>query len=487
MNKPANALLDNPLFCNWPDGLIAVGDNGKIIALSHSAIRILGWSYEDCYNQSPHEVLCAQDREHAHTEDECHFSHLAADDEVRSSLWKKRDGNYISVDYRMIDIKLEHCACLISFLDNSERIHNQAEMQKFTEYSEKSPSPIAEFDQYGQLLFGNTIMNELLHEYDFNDMGHANFLPENIADICQNVVANKDSEQASIATCEYCVKGRYYNWHFQPLESDDEVTVMGYAFDISEQKAAQALAEERKNQSRKEFFAKMVHELRTPLNAIVGFSNILLSRIGNKLDERELDRLKAIKNAGLQLNDLVTDTLDFSKIESGKMTLDISEFPISDICEDVHEQMATLAKQKNLSYQYKSFTEKPICSDRTKVRQIIVNLVSNAVKYTLEGKVNLMLSETVDPELGDCFQIVVLDTGIGIPQEKIPKLFTSFEQVESEETRDIQGTGLGLALVKDLVCLLGGKINVTSSEGEGSSFEVLLPYSASLAGEEVHY
>ena len=225
----------------------------------------------------------------------------------------------------------------------------------------------------------------------------------------------------------------------------------------------------------------MSHEIRTPLNAIIGFSNLLISRIEDKVTEEEINRLKSIKNAGLQLADMVTDTLDFNKIESGKMTLEISEFSVAEVGEMLHDQMQTLASQKNIDYQFKSLTDATICSDRSKVRQIFTNLISNGIKYTPDGSVNVLVSETIDRDLDSCIQIVVLDTGIGIAAEKLPTLFESYEQVESEATRSIQGTGLGLALVKDLVQLLGGKISVTSELNYGSSFEVLLPYSTSFS------
>ena len=478
-------LDDNPLFKHWPDGLIAIDHQGHIIAISESATQLFNWTIEEIRGKKPHHVLCVETRESAHSEDECPLSNRAShsDDSgslFQSSTWAKSDGNYFSVDFRIIEFSLNDIAYLISFIDNDDRLHNQAEMEKFTAYAESNPSPIAEFDTFGQLLFGNTAMGNLLDKYDFDEEGQARVLPKNTDDICEAICTATTTDidsTNSITIAETHIEDRYFNWHFQPLHTSEGVSVMGYAFDVTDEKLALEQAEQQKNQSRKEFFAKMVHELRTPLNAIVGFSNILLSRAAKKLSDHELQRLQAIKTAGLQLNELVTNTLDFSKIESGKMSLDVSEFSILEVCEALHEQMLTLAQQKGLEYKFTSLTEKTICSDKTKIRQIIINLVSNAIKYTPEGKVNLMLSETLDDEMGECFQIVVLDTGMGIPKENIPTLFDSFEQVENKQSRDIQGTGLGLALVKDFTQLLGGKISVTSTLGEGSSFELLLPYS----------
>ena len=467
---------NNPLFKSWPNGLIAVNHSGKIVALSIHAQEITGWDAVDAYQKTPHEVFCSNSRGFAHKPEDCPLLLKNLSDELCSFIWKKKNGENLSVDAQKIEIHIEECAYFIHFIDNSERLHNQEELSTFYEYVNNSPSAIAEFDIEGQIIFSNDAFNQHLEEFDFNDIGRANILPENIEEICARAIESENLDFHFQA--EKKINQKFFRWQFQTIESSESRSLLGYAFDITALKEAEALAEERKNQSRKEYFAKMVHELRTPLNAIVGFSDILLSRTANKLSEQEIKRLKSIKNAGLQLNDLVTDTLDFSKIESGKMSIDISEFSISEVGMSLHDQMHTLAEQKGLEYNYIPSTQRTVFSDKIKVRQIIVNLVSNAVKYTKSGTVDLAISEIVDQELNECFLISVRDTGIGIPEDKIPKLFISYEQVESEATKDIQGTGLGLALVKDLVNLLGGKINVSSVLNEGSQFDVLLPYSS---------
>ncbi len=471
-------LINTLLFTKWPNGLIAVNQQGRIIAFSERATKITGWTRSDYYKKTPHELLCTNTRQYSHSEEDCPLKPSNINDEFISVYWKKKDGENISVDVQAFDLNLEDANYLIQFIDNSEREHNQEELDKFSEYVNKNPSAIAEFDSIGQIIYGNDAFNTYLDKFDFNDLGQANILPDDIETLCSQTFDRGELNQTGSAVIKE-VEDHFIRWHFQLIETAGTHSILGYAFDITAQKQAELLAEKQKSQSRKEHFAKMVHELRTPLNAIIGFSDILLNRVSNKLSEHEIKRLQSIKNAGLQLNDLVTDTLDFSKIESGKMSLDISEFSISDVARALHEQMNTLAEQKGLLYNYESNSTRTLFSDKTKVRQIIVNLVSNAVKYTKNGQVDLVITETADLELEECFKISVHDTGIGIPEDKIPSLFTSYEQVESEDTKNIQGTGLGLALVKDLVNLLGGKINVSSLVGKGSSFEVLLPYSSS--------
>lgn len=478
-------------FLKWPDGLIAVDHSGTIVAVSPKAEAILQWSESELKGRNLHQTLCAQNRGQQHDIDQCRL--LAKDslsNELASTVWQCRDGHYLSVDFRHIDIQYQNANVLLSFISNSERLHNQEEMQKFAEYVESSPAPIAELDSDGQLLFGNSAFQALLLEHGFNDLGLANVIPTNIEELCHTALSPErplDADEHVIAEVKHL--DHFFSWYFHPLmsngesveESDKESTVLAYAFDVTEQRQAEHLAEQQKSQARKEFYAMMVHELRTPLNAIIGFSNILLSRAKGKLSEKELDRLQSIQTAGYQLNELVTATLDITKIESGKMTLDISEFGVAESCREIHNQMQTLAEQKQLSYTTRFESEQAICSDKTKVRQVLINLISNAIKYTPDGEVSLVVEEKTHKELGNCIAVAVSDTGVGIPEDKISSVFVSFEQVADAKTRGMQGTGIGLSLVNDMMCLLGGVINVTSVYGEGSTFEVLLPYSATFS------
>ncbi|WP_086929546.1 PAS domain-containing sensor histidine kinase [Agarilytica rhodophyticola] len=463
---------DNNWFNNWPDGLIGLDRENRIVELSPMARTILGWTLEELDGQNFHTALCSETHTANHTQEECGVISANPSSETASTLWLHRNGHDVSIDFRNIHVGFGRANRVISFVDNSTRSHTREELEKFSQYVEKSPAPMAEFVIDGQLLFGNTALQELLLEYGFDSNGDAYALPRNIDEVAKGLQA---SEQA-YDTLELELDNQVFLWHFHLLTANENPTLVGYAFDITAQKMAETLAIQQKAKARKEFYAKMVHELRTPLNAIVGFSDILLARTEGKLSNEELEQLKLIKKAGCQLNELVSATLDVTKIESGRMSLNISDFAISDLCEETKEQVASLAQEKNLCLRYTSSTDLRIFSDKTKVRQILINLLSNAIKYTNEGSVHLVASEKTDLELGECLSLSVSDTGIGIPADQIQKLFQSFEQVDDERTIDIEGTGLGLALVNNLVELLGGNISVTSNYGIGSTFEVLIPF-----------
>ncbi|MEK6679374.1 MAG: ATP-binding protein, partial [Nitrospirota bacterium] len=220
-----------------------------------------------------------------------------------------------------------------------------------------------------------------------------------------------------------------------------------------------------------EFLANMSHELRTPLNSIIGFSDILFD--AENLDEREKKYISNIHTSGRHLLDIINEILDFSKIEAGRMTTNFEEFPVKEIFDEAVSVMShgILKKKLNIGIDIDKEVS-TIVSDRTKVKQIIYNLLANAVKFTPEeGSVSVSAVRTAS----DYIQISVKDTGIGIDKKDHDKIFRPFEQVDGSLSRNYEGTGLGLALTKRLVEFLGGSIWFESESGKGSTFYFTLP------------
>lgn len=224
-----------------------------------------------------------------------------------------------------------------------------------------------------------------------------------------------------------------------------------------------------------EFLANMSHELRTPLNAILGMSEGLLEEVYGSLNKQQQKSLKTIEKSGKHLLELINDILDISKIESGKLTLQIAPCHIRSLC----TSSLTFVKQQALKKNIKLITsieEEPevIPLDERRMRQVLINLLNNAVKFTPEGgKVVLEVRFTDNPAT---IIFSVIDTGIGIASEDLGKLFQVFTQLDSSLNRIQEGTGLGLALVKRISELHGGSVKVTSELGKGSCFSVILPY-----------
>lgn len=222
-----------------------------------------------------------------------------------------------------------------------------------------------------------------------------------------------------------------------------------------------------------EFLASMSHELRTPLNSIIGFADVLLEGIDGELNERMHEDVQLIRNSGQHLRELIGDILDMSKIEAGMMELRYEKIDLSELRQDIEGFARTqlMAYGKELEFKMKVGPEVgTIEADRTRFKQVVFNLVSNAIKFTAEGRVTL--SMTV--ENGDLL-VHVEDTGIGLEEENIPIIFEQFRQVDGSLTRTAGGTGLGLPISKSLVDLHGGEIWVESDVGEGTSFFFTVP------------
>ena len=229
------------------------------------------------------------------------------------------------------------------------------------------------------------------------------------------------------------------------------------------------------NRVKDEFLASMSHELRTPLNAISGYSQLLLEGLHGSINERQQRDLGIVRSSCDHLLGLITDILDVSKIESGQFTLHLESVDVSDVCKASMEFVNQFAEQKNIEMDYSTSEDEPvILADAKRLKQILVNLLNNAVKFTPEkGRIKLEVRTDVSAGL---MRFSVTDTGIGISAEDLPKLFKPFVQLDGSLSRQYQGTGLGLSLVKRLVEIQGGSVDVQSEAGVGSCFTFVLPW-----------
>lgn len=224
-----------------------------------------------------------------------------------------------------------------------------------------------------------------------------------------------------------------------------------------------------------QFLANMSHELRTPLNSIIGFSRVMLKGIGGPLTEMQEQDLTTIYNSGNHLLSLINDILDQAKIEANELTLKSAPFDVKPMVENVKSIAVGLMKDKPLQLFVEVAPNLPQAyADETRTRQILLNLVSNAVKFTPEGSVTVRIY-TVQEGDQTFIRADVVDTGIGIAQKDMPILFEQFRQVDNSLTRTVGGTGLGLPISKSLAELQGGKLLVSSEVGKGSVFSVLVP------------
>jgi signal transduction histidine kinase len=226
------------------------------------------------------------------------------------------------------------------------------------------------------------------------------------------------------------------------------------------------------NKHKSDFLANMSHELRTPLNAIIGFSEVLIEKMFGEVNEKQLDYLNDIHSSGKHLLSLINEILDLSKIEAGRMELDLSEVNVPDTLSSAMTLVRERAQNHGITL---SLDVDPqvgaVHADARKVKQVVLNLLSNAVKFTPDGG-RVAVRATLDT---DCVEVAVRDTGIGIAPEDQAAVFEEFTQVGRDYTKKAEGTGLGLALTKRIVELHGGRIWLESAPGEGSTFAFTLP------------
>jgi signal transduction histidine kinase len=226
------------------------------------------------------------------------------------------------------------------------------------------------------------------------------------------------------------------------------------------------------NQHKSDFLANMSHELRTPLNAIIGFSEVLLEKMFGEVNEKQLDYLQDIHSSGKHLLSLINDILDLSKIEAGRMDLDIAEFDLRSALQNAMTLVKERAQRHGIELNLEADEAISVFrADERKFKQIMLNLLSNAVKFTPEGgKIGVRAKP-----VGNAVEIAVSDTGVGIAPEDQKIVFDEFKQVGRDYTKKAEGTGLGLALTKRFVELHGGSIRLESTPGKGSTFTVTIP------------
>lgn len=261
-------------------------------------------------------------------------------------------------------------------------------------------------------------------------------------------------------------------------ESNNELTVAKNNAELKTQIAENAV------QAKQQFLSNMSHEIRTPMNAIVGFTNVLLK---TELSTKQTEFLRAIKSSGEALTVLINDILDLAKVDAGKMTFEKRAFKMEDSISSMLHLFETRIHEKDIAFvkEYDSKIPAVLLGDPVRLHQIVLNLVSNAEKFTTKGKITVSVNLLREDEEKVTIQFSISDTGIGIPADRIEDIFENFEQASTGTSRLYGGTGLGLAIVKQLVEPQGGSISVKSTLGVGSTFSFILDFDKTNAEVEL--
>ncbi|MCG8669340.1 MAG: ATP-binding protein [Pseudomonadales bacterium] len=364
----------------------------------------------------------------------------------------------------------------ISDLKDKERAL-VAQKQSFEELVQVLPVMINSFGENGECNLWNRCCEEVLG-YSFKDVQAEpnimeKFYPD--SEVCEKVIQAISNPNGEFHEYPVIVKNgseRVQMWSNFMLSSG---MMIGCGVDVTERAL---LIDELNtaNRHKSEFLTNVSHELRTPLNSILGFTKILISQLSEKLNDRHRDALETVHRNGTHLLNVINDILDLSKIEAGKMEVDISDVDLDEVLEAEVGFLRSLAEDKGLRIRSEISSETiNIATDKNKLIQVLHNLGSNAIKYTEEGSVTLSANIISDEKLGECVKITLADTGIGIHPKDQKNLFREFVRIAEVREKHIQGTGLGLVISSKMVQVLGGRIELESVHGKGSAFSILLP------------
>lgn len=384
------------------------------------------------------------------------------------------DGTVLERDYIPIFVDKTYRGHMWLYRDVTERKRVQQHIMRLASLTEESPHPIVRVNCSFMVEDSNQAGKKFLCHQDERYTLH----PRWHATVKQCLSEKHVLEEEYFDDAEQ----RFYLIHFTPAPSG---FVNIYGREITELKRteqdllrAKSLAEE-SMRSKQEFLAKMSHELRTPINGVLGLTNLIL---GSDDVQQNHEYLMGIKTSGEQLLSVINDILDLAKIESGKLVLEKIPFQPLKVIRSLVNNFKPLAREKGIELVAQPDMDMPevLLGDPVRLNQILLNLVSNAIKFTEHGRVTIA-SSALEHQQQIWLEFSVSDTGIGIPPDKKEKIFESFTQAEDHITRNYGGTGLGLSIVKQLVELQGGSIHVESALEHGSTFTFTIPYERSRA------
>ncbi|HEU4685416.1 MAG TPA: response regulator [Nitrospira sp.] len=466
-----------------PVGVCVLDARNHVRWLNRAASRILGRSHGRCLSISVEDLLGWSKR----GDDEAAGTSLSSFGVIPvegTASIAVDDGGQTLVAWTCSPIEgHQEMKALLSFRDLTEEQAVQDDRDRLARIAEESPAALVELDMDGNLLYANPAMTQLLQRFGYSECGFPQVLPDNLPDIVHRCLTTGRTSPH----IEVSLSGFNYAWTFCPVPSHRHVR--GYAMDLTDVRSTQRQLEEatarleRVNRelvsalqqaqeavrAKTTFFATMSHELRTPMNGVIGMADLLRD---SALSDEQRSCVDTIHQCGEALLSIISDILDCAKIESGKLELECIDFTLQTTVEDVLAQFAERAQRKGIEITgyVHARVPKSLRGDPARLRQVLTNLVANAVKFTEQGEVTLQafLAEDLPQEAVVRFE--VRDTGIGIPPEHQRRLFTPFTQTDSSMTRRYGGTGLGLAICRQLVELMGGAIGVDSIPGRGSTF-----------------
>jgi two-component system sensor histidine kinase/response regulator len=485
-----------------PDGIIIVDASGTITMVNRQAEKMFDYRREELIGR-PVDLLMPEEDRAVHA---AHMKRYFADPKEaqmrngRDVVGVLRDGERISVDVSLNPMESEEGVSVIaSVRDVTRRKLAESKLREtenmLREMSDHLPGVVYQYISFGSRESKYTFISRRVKDMFGVDPQEA----LNRHNVVESAMVDEDRAAVMSVIESAHAAGRAWEVEFRarnaegalrwirgaavpvrPLEMDgvtmfDALVWSGYWIDVTEAKRLEAELADAKDaavaasQAKSDFIANMSHEIRTPMNAILGMSHLLL-QMG--LDAQQRNYVDKLQKSGQHLMGIINDILDFSKVEAGKLSIEHVDMDLEKVLENVSNLLGEKAAAKGVELLFDIAPDVPtaLVGDPLRLGQILVNYTGNAVKFTERGEITINVRKQQEDATSLLLRIEVSDTGIGLNEEQMARLFQSFEQADSSTTRRYGGTGLGLAISKRLAELMGGEVGVRSRLGEGSTF-----------------
>jgi two-component system, sensor histidine kinase and response regulator len=472
------------------DGIYIYDLNGQINGANRKFCEIVGYTEAEVLQMSIYDFFTAEDAETL----KIGFGKLVNGKTLTNELTVVRPDKTV-VPIELSEKLIDENTLQGIMRDISQRKKAEAELsetrQLFSLFINHSPTMIYMKDEAGRFVFANDLLERSFNVHESEILGKTNdtFVPEELAERVRrtdNIVLQTGQATQTVEVVQMAGKMRHWLSHkFLVKNKKGEKFIGAIAIDITDRhemevelKAARDAALE-SDKLKSAFLANISHEIRTPMNGVIGMTDLLLNTSLNNLQQEYVD---TIRHSSESLLAIINDILDLSKIESGKMRFNRTDFDVREVVESTAESFTQRARHKNIEIVtlIESETPQKINGDPGRLRQVLVNLIGNAVKFTETGEIKINVKiEDSDDEI-TTLKFSVADTGIGISRENVKILFQPFMQVDNSHTRQFGGTGLGLTISKQIVEMMGGEISVESEPEKGSVFSFTAKFNNAL-------